>query len=221
MGTSKLLEIGKIEQMLQNSGVIITGDHFVYVSGKHGSTYVNKDRISLVPGLISAIAEDICANIGELKPDIIVAPPMGAIMLAGAISNILGEPAAYADIKNDVVDGKVKKVGLVLKRGFDDALTGKRVLVVEDVLTTGGSVRQLLNALVAAQIEDCEVVGVAAIYNRGGVTAKNLGVPFLYSSVNTVQQMFDRDNCPFCADNIPINTDYGHGAAYVAAQQEN
>lgn len=210
-----ILEMGKVEKMLQGSNVIITGGHFVYASGKHGGTYVNKDNVPLVPGLILAVAEDICTSIKEnqLKFDIIVAPPMGAIMLAGAVANILNEPVVYADIKNAVIDNEVKKVGLVFKRGFDRVLAGKRIFVVEDILTTGGSVKQLMSAL-EAQVKDCEVVGVAAMYNRGGVTAENLGVPFLHSSVNTVQQMFDPDSCPLCRDGVEISTQYGHGAAF-------
>jgi orotate phosphoribosyltransferase len=105
----------------------------------------------------------------------------------------------------------------ILKRGFDKLVTNKRVLVVEDILNTGGSVASVIRAV---QDAGGTVVAVAAICNRGGVTADQLQVPQLVSLVNVTMESWEAKDCPLCRDNVPINTKVGHGAQFLAAQNQ-
>lgn len=108
----------------------------------------------------------------------------------------------------------VKKPQFVIKRGYDKVITGKRVLVVEDVLTTGGSAREVIEAVRAL---DGEVVGLGVLCNRGGITAEDVGgVPELFALVNVKLDAWDEAECPLCAKGVPINTDVGKGREFLA-----
>ncbi len=92
--------------------------------------------------------------------------------------------------------------------------TWKKVLVVEDILTTGGSVKKVVEATRAI---GSTVIGVGALCNRGGVTAKELGeVPQLFALINVQLDAWDEKACPLCAKKIPINTEVGKGQEFLA-----
>ena len=201
----------KIERLIEEAGVIINDDHFVYTTGKHGSGYVNKDELSLHPGLIAAVAEDMQVGVEEAgEIEVVLAPPMGAIMIGYQLSCLLGVPAVYAE--------KTAEGGMVIKRGFDKFLKGKKVLVAEDVTTTGSSVKKLLATLEKQGIE-CEVVGVSVLYNRGGVTAEDLGVPFMYAAVDKAMAVYEEGECPLCKAGVEVNTRLGHGKEFLARKE--
>lgn len=101
----------------------------------------------------------------------------------------------------------------VLKRGYDKLVAGKKVLAVEDVLTTGGSLKASVAAIRAAGGDPFMAV---ALCNRGGVTAEAIGVPSLESLLDIRLEMHDEDACPLCAAGVSINTSVGHGKAYLA-----
>jgi orotate phosphoribosyltransferase len=87
------------------------------------------------------------------------------------------------------------------------------VLVVEDILTTGGSARLVVEAVAAA---GGTVVGVGALCNRGGVSAQQIGAPVLFSLSTVPMESFAAEECPLCAAGVPVNTRVGKGAAFVA-----
>lgn len=104
----------------------------------------------------------------------------------------------------------------VIKRGYDKLIAGKKVLVVEDILTTGGSVKKTVEAVRAI---GGEVAGVAALCNRGGVTAEDIGdVPELFSLVNITLESWEASECPLCAQGVPINTSVGKGKEFLSQQ---
>ncbi|NBX76621.1 MAG: phosphoribosyltransferase, partial [Proteobacteria bacterium] len=97
----------------------------------------------------------------------------------------------------------------IVKRGYDQLIKSKKVLVVEDILTTGGSVRKVVET---ARTIPCEIIGVSALCNRGGITASDLGeVPILKCLFNINLEAWDPKDCPLCAQKIPINTSLGKG----------
>lgn len=101
----------------------------------------------------------------------------------------------------------------VIKRGQDKFVTGKQILVVEDILTTGGSVKKVVAAV---RKIGGEVVGVAALCNRGGVTPEQLGdVPKLKALININLDAFEESDCPLCKGDIPINVSVGKGAEFL------
>jgi orotate phosphoribosyltransferase len=90
------------------------------------------------------------------------------------------------------------------------------VLVVEDILTTGGSARQVVEAV---QRQGGSVVGVGALCNRGDVSAATLGAPALFALTAVPLTSYAPEECPLCAAGVPINTRVGKGAAFVAQRR--
>ncbi|RJQ28030.1 phosphoribosyltransferase [Candidatus Parcubacteria bacterium] len=105
---------------------------------------------------------------------------------------------------------------VVFGRGYADLVKGRRVLVAEDVLNTGGTVEKTVNA-----VEDAggRVVGVTAVFNRGGVTAEKLGVPVLDAMVDVQMENWPQGECPLCAQDVPIHTGIGHGKQFLAQKE--
>lgn len=101
----------------------------------------------------------------------------------------------------------------VIKRGFPDLIRGKRGVVVEDVLTTGGTVTKVL---AAAKPLDCNITSVCGLVNRGGVTAEVLGVPLLHTTLDVQMDSWPEEDCPLCQQGVPINTEVGKGADFLA-----
>ena len=103
--------------------------------------------------------------------------------------------------------------GFTFKRGYDKRIRGKRVLAVEDVLTTGGSA---LRSIEQTRNSGGIVVGLGVLCNRGGVTPEKVGnVPDLFALVNVKMDAWDRGECLLCDEGVPINKEVGHGREYV------
>jgi len=107
----------------------------------------------------------------------------------------------------------VRRTELEFRRGYNKLLKDRNVVVVEDIITTGGSVRKTIEA---ARRAGGSVTGVYAFCNRGGVAAAQLGIPYLYSLVDVQMDAFDEGSCPLCAQGVPINTEVGKGKDFLA-----
>lgn len=209
MSTNQLLDT------LKNINAIITDSHIVYTSGKHGSAYINKDAIYPHTEITSQLCKHIAQQFAASNVDVVLAPAIGGVILsqwvAHHLTQLTGRPVygVYAE-KCEAPDY------FVIKRGYDKLCQNKRVLVVEDMLTTGGTVKKVV--AVARKIP-CEVVGVAALCNRGGITAQDLGdVPMLYALADIKLEAWDEHECPLCKSNKPINTDVGKGREWLKAR---
>lgn len=113
----------------------------------------------------------------------------------------------------------VRSGGFVIKRGYDKLVADKRVLVVEDILTTGGSVKKVIEAVRAI---GGEVVGLAALCNRGKVTAEMVAnPPRLFALASPELRSWREEECELCAQGIPINTNVGRGKEFLARQHES
>ena len=200
----------EILEQLKGVGAVYLDKHFVYKSGKHGPGYICMDPIFADPVMLAQMVELLLEPFAE-NYDVISAPATGGVALASTASNFLlyrkgrRVPALWADKGGD---------GFVVDRlSFPEGMRDKRVLVVEDLLTTGSSVRGT-----CAAIEACggEVIGLSAVCNRGGVTASSIEVPRLEQLTDVDFQAYDADVCPHCAQGQPIVIDgaLGHGAAY-------
>lgn len=199
---------------LRDMGAILKDDHFVYTKGGHGSEYVNKDALFMRPNKLLALCRQIANSyrdrFGESLADVVMGPAVGGALVAQWVAYCLNDQlkevrAIYADKEGD---------GFVLKRGYDAIVRGKKVLIVEDILNTGGSVKQVVEL---ARTHGGEVIGVGAICNRGNVRAVDIGKPpKLYSVVSIKMGIWHAEACPFCANGMPINTKIGKGADFVA-----
>lgn len=193
-------------KILLKDKAILTNDHFVYASKKHGSCYVNKDFLYLHPKDVSKLCRFIANHFRHKKIDIVVAPVVGGVSLSQWTAYHLGKLkgkeilAAYAEKKNEQFK---------FKRGYDKEIKGKFVLVVDDIMTTGGSARKIIKAVKSA---GGKIVGLAVLCNRGGVSLKQAGnPPELFSLVNLNLPSWNKKKCPLCAKGIPINKNYGRG----------
>jgi orotate phosphoribosyltransferase len=115
--------------------------------------------------------------------------------------------AVYAE--EDTAQGERRRV---FRRGYDRLVAQKNVLVVEDVLTTGGSARSVIQAV---QEHDGIPVGLGALCNRGQITAASLGVGKLYALVTMTLESWDASECPLCQQGVPINTQVGKGKSFL------
>jgi orotate phosphoribosyltransferase len=192
-------------RILRQQEALLMDTHVVYTSGKHGSAYVNKDAIYPDTAAVSALCQALAAHFASAAVEVVAAPAIGGVILSQWVAHHLTArgPRVLA------VYAEKTESGLVFRRGYDRLLAGKRVLIVEDVLTTGGSVRQVLAAVVAA---GGVPVGVAALCNRGGVRAEQLGpCPELYALIELELPAWEASACPLCARGVPINPALGKG----------
>ncbi len=202
--------------MLFESGAIVEG-HFVLNSMRHARLYVNKTA-ALVP---AAHARAFGARIGSQflghTIDAIVAPELGAITLMTRVSDYLSTQELGRE-SYGVIATKIKGTDPPqFEIGRDQArfVKGKRVLVVEDVITSGLSIASTIRA---AEAVGGIVVAAAALWNRGSVTAEKLGVSKLVCVVEEEIETFPPDDCPLCRDGIPVNTNLGKGTQFLAEQ---
>lgn len=200
----------EIFALLEKEHAVIRGSHIVYTSGRHGMEYVNKDAVYPHTELTSKLCEVIATRFKNDRVDAVLAPAVGGIILsqwvAYHLTKLLGREilGVYAEKEGE---------GFVVKRGYDALIQNKNVLVVEDILTTGGSVKKVVEVL---RKIPCNVVGVAALCNRGEIKEADLGgVPRLDSLISVTLQSWDAKECELCAKNVPINTAVGKGREFL------
>jgi orotate phosphoribosyltransferase len=191
MGTSR----EQIESLFEEHGVILKG-HFLLASGLHSDLYFEKFRILENPGLTETIVATSIDEIKTLEPELVVGPTTGGVVVAYAVAKALGTKAFYAERG----EGKTR----VLRRGFSFE-PGTRVLVVDDVMTTGGSVMETIKAVEALA---GKVVGVFVLVKR----SKGIDLPVpLLSAYSTEVQANHPQECPMCKSGIPL-TEPGGGS---------
>lgn len=178
-----------LSRELEARGALLRG-HFQLSSGRHADTYVEKFRLLQWPDLTSAL----CSQIAERfrgTANLVAGPTTGGVILAFETARQLGLRAIIAE-RGDT------GVGREFKRGFEiDA--GDRVLVVDDVLTTGGSIRDVIDAVRAA---GADVAGVGVLVDRSGGTT-DFGVPF-FACIALSIASWAPDECRLCREGAPL-----------------
>lgn len=196
--------------ILQEVGALLTNGHFLYTSGRHGNAYVNKDAIYPHTQHIHDLCATMAAPFIESRIDTVAGPTIGGVILAQWVAHHLtegtGRPAmaCFAEERTAPAGERERYFG----RGYEQFVRGKRVLLVEDILTTGGSIRRVVEAV---QKIGGTVVAVTALCNRGGVTAEAIGAPQLMALCQLDLQSWEPENCPLCRQGIPINEAVGKG----------
>lgn len=204
-------------KIFESTGGYITGSHIVYTSGKHGEVYFNKDAIYPHTKEISEICLEIAIRFKDLNVDVVAAPALGGIILsqwtAFHLSKLTGK-----DILG-VYTEKTPDKNQIFTRGYDKLVKGKNVLVVEDITTTGGSVKKVIDSV---RIGGGNVVQVCVLVNRDPdhINSESMTVP--YQALASVKaQAWDEAECPMCRKNTPINTTIGKGREYLAKRAQN
>lgn len=207
MDESDILEI------YQKVGGFRSG-HFVFVSGLHANTYINKNAVYPYTSEVSKMCRAVAERFKDKGVEIVVGPATGGIILSQWVAHHLAELegrevySAYAD-----KDGE----GFVIKRGYEDMVKGKKTLVVEDLVTTGGSLKKVI---AEARRVGGEVIGAVAVVNRGGVTKEGIGDPNEFISMLTVHMnQWPEEQCDLCKRAIPVNIDIGHGKEFLARKK--
>jgi orotate phosphoribosyltransferase len=177
---------------LEQSGALKKG-HFLYASGKHGDTYVEKFNLLRNPAATSEVCQHFADRFRDERIDVVVGPTTGGILLAFETARQLGIAAAYAERKGDGESGREIRRETTFE-------PGSRVLVVDDILTTGGSVRETLAALEEYPVE---VVAVGVLVDRSAGATTFGNVP-LVPIVSRKFDAWDADTCPLCAQGVPL-----------------
>ncbi|MFA4985865.1 MAG: orotate phosphoribosyltransferase [Candidatus Brocadiia bacterium] len=178
------------------TGALLKG-HFKLTSGNHSDTYLQCALLMKHPevwgAMAPALAERLRAHLGGVKPDAVVGPAIGGIIVAYELSRALGTSALYMERLSTTNK-------FALRRGFS-LKSGDTAVVCEDVVTTGGSAREVVEVLQGMGVK---VLAVAGIVDRSGGTV-SFGVPFA-SLVTLNPPLYKPEECPLCKAGHPVET---------------
>lgn len=170
--------------LLEETGALTRG-HFRLSSGLHSPAYVQCARLLEEPTRAREVAAALASRLMPYRPHAVLSPALGGVIVGHEVAAALGVPFRFTERK----DG-----GMVLRRGFT-VQPGERVVVVEDVVTTGKSTKEVIGVLEAL---GAEVVAVGAILDRSGGAAA-LPVP-LETLVKLDLPTYEATACPLCAE---------------------
>lgn len=179
-----------LEKELKTRGALLDG-HFKLSSGRHSDRFIQKFRILEDPAILEPVAREIADTFREAKPTLVVSAAVGGIILGYEVARALGTKAIFVEKENGVP---------VLRRNFH-LDRSDRVLVVEDVVTTGGSVKEVLDLV---RKSGAAIVGVGVIVKRGDA---DFGVR-THALLDMPIVSYDAADCPQCERALPI-TDPG------------
>lgn len=181
---------GGIEAILREVGALKEG-HFLLSSGRHSDRYIEKFELFWRPRATEAVCRDFTARFAGADVEAVAGPTTGGILLAFEVARQLGARAAYAE-RADGGTGRAFRRGATFRRG-------ERVLVIDDILTTGGSIRETLAALEPWGVE---VVAVAVLVDRSGGRV-DFGVP-LAPLLQVDIAIYAPEDCPLCRAGVPL-----------------
>lgn len=176
-------------EIFRKSGAVLTG-HFLLASGLHSPIYWEKFRVLQYPEYTEQLCRAISAHFQKQMIQVVAGPTTGGIILAYEVARQLGVRGIFAE--------KDGATGRAFKRGFTIE-PGERTLIVDDILTTGESIRQVMAAVVK---HGGIVIGIGVLVDRSEQNA-DFGVP-LYSCHRSVTPAYQPPDCPLCADHIPL-----------------
>lgn len=204
-----MLESEILERLAEGEAVL-TGLHFVYTAGDHGTAYINMRAVAHQTDFLEELGEDLSEVLKEYNVDIVVGPETLGRDLARFTASWLSVESAWCDIVE--VDG-VKQAVFSPKLNFARLFPGKRVAVVDDLLTTGGSIRLTVEAVQAAGGE--VVVAAAVVRRTPDITAEKCGAPELVVLAEVQGfEKFTEEECAAhgpCSRQVPVVARPGHG----------
>ena len=176
-------------EIFRTAGALLDG-HFVYTSGRHGAQFLQAARVLQYPDRVETLCKAMADHGRDLNVDLVVGPATGGILLAYETARHLNCRGVFTE--RDEVEG------MALKRGFRlDA--GTRVFVVEDIVTTGGSVHKTIAHL---QRRGAEVVGVSVLIDRSAGAAS---FDCAYHPLATLEmKSWDSAECALCDAGKPV-----------------
>lgn len=183
-----MLSRDEVVALLREAGVLLEG-HFLLTSGRHSNRYLQCANIFRHTKFSQPLCRTLAEHFRDDRVELVIGPAMGAVQMAYEVSRQLGCENFFAERE----DGK-----MTLRRGFE-IKAGSRVLVVEDVVTTGGSVREVLELVRRA---GGIVAGVGVVVDRTGGAA-DFGAPFR-PVISMQVESWEAEECPLCKEGVPI-----------------
>ncbi len=207
-------------RILRDTEALIENDHFVYVSGDHGSGWIDKDVIFTNTETVDKLSKMLADATVDLDIDVVCGPSFGGVVVATWTARHLAVLSVYAEQETPAeaeqskqpLSATTDRPRYVLKRNYDKIVHGKRVLVADDIVNAGISIRSTADAVKAA---GGEVVAAATYVNRGNVTAADIGVPEFRYLLEYPIPHWPANNCKLCKSGTPINTDHAHGSEFL------
>ena len=182
------MEAADVLDRFLKAGALLEG-HFRLSSGLHSDKYLQSALVLQYPEFAAELGAAIAARTRHLQPTAVLSPALGGIVIGQEVGRALGVRALFAERQEGL---------LTLRRGFSLS-SADRVLIVEDVITTGGSTRETMDAAIAA---GAHVLGAGAIIDRGNDPAR-LNIP-LFALVQLDVPTYRPESCPLCAQDIPV-----------------
>lgn len=179
-------------ELLRSSGAVKRG-HFLLSSGRHSDQYVEKFDLLRNPTATSQVLAGLVGRLDARSIDVVVGPTTGGILLAFELGRLLDRPTAYAERVDDGSPRREFRRGTTFR-------PGARALVIDDILTTGGSIRETLKALAAHPVS---VTGVAVLVDRSGGRVRFGDLP-LYPVASLAIETWEPGDCPLCAEGVPL-----------------
>ncbi|MEK6646384.1 MAG: orotate phosphoribosyltransferase [Candidatus Firestonebacteria bacterium] len=176
-------------------GALLNG-HFKLTSGLHSPVYFEKFQVLQHPRYTTLFCDEIAEKFSDKQVDVVIGPATGGIMLSYAVARSLSNISGR-EIRNIFTERHEGK--MALRRGFK-IQKREKVLIVEDVLTTGGSVREVIDAI---KDFDPEIVGIGLLVDRSKDTI-DFGIP-KFALANIKAETYVSEKCPLCKKNIPIS----------------
>lgn len=168
--------------LLKETEALLEG-HFLLSSGKHSDGYVQCAKLLMHPEKAEKAVEYIVEKIKDIDFDIVVGPAMGGVIVSYELARQMGKPSIFVERE----DGE-----MTLRRGFSIE-KGQKVLVTEDVVTTGKSAYEAIEVI---EKHGGVIVGIASIVDR---SSGDIKYP-LYSAVEVNLNTYDKENCPMCKE---------------------
>ncbi|MBM7855145.1 orotate phosphoribosyltransferase [Desulfohalotomaculum tongense] len=182
-----MLSQEQIYEIFEKTNAMLEG-HFKLTSGKHSNRYFQCAQVLQHPQYCQQLCRELARRFADIEVETVIGPAMGGILVSYELARALGVRSLFAEREN----GEMK-----LRRGFS-IKPGEKVIVAEDVITTGGSVKEVMEVV---KNLGGEVVGVGVLVNRSGGKA-DLGVP-TEALITTSVVTYEPDNCPLCQQGIP------------------
>lgn len=213
----------RADAILTAWNAVLHGDHFVYINGDHGEGWISKDAI--FPD--TERASELCALLADALSadafDVVCGPATGGLIVSQWTAHHLRLPSVFVEHGKEhgyhpakALPGPLRPP-FVLKRGYDRIIAGRRVPVVDDVVNTGESIAETVEAVRAAG----GFVPVAgALCTRGNASADDVGCPELVYLTEVRIPSWPARSCDLCRRGVPVNTDYAHGADFIAATRQ-
>jgi len=207
--------MNEVIEILTRVGAVLAKDHFVGTSGLHFDTYVNKDFLYPHTKDVSEICVIIAEKFKDSNIDVVVGPALGGIILsqwvAHHLSNICGREILSIYTEKDAEKDQI------FTRGYDSYVKGRKILLVEDIVTTGGSVLKSTKSIRSA---GGEVVSACALVNKNKDIKDNIeGVPFFALSEFFIET-YEAKDCVMCKNGVSVNTTFGHGKKFLESKNK-